>query len=65
VKKFTELALTFAFASCSAAYVAYSAAYIAHYELGIPSAALRNQALTSAILILGLVTIEFLASKKQ
>jgi len=48
----------------SAAIVAYSLAHIAHYDLGVPGSALREQALMCAALIFGLVTIEFLASKE-
>ncbi|WP_256474335.1 hypothetical protein [Bradyrhizobium sp. 200] len=40
-------------------------AHIAHYNLGIPGSALREQALISAGLIVGLVTIELLASKER
>jgi len=63
VKKFAIIAMTLLLASCAAAMVAYSAAHVAHYSLGIPSAALRGQALISAVLVLGLVTIEFLVTR--
>ena len=64
MKRFAHLAVTFLFAMASAAIVAYSAAHIAHYNLGVPGSALREQALICAALIVGLVTIEFLASKE-
>ena len=64
MKKFANLAITFLFAMASAAIVAYSLAHIAHYDLGVPGSALREQALMCAALIFGLVTIEFLASKE-
>jgi hypothetical protein len=48
----------------SAAGVAYSLAHVAHYDLGVPASALREQALICAALICGLVTIEFLVSKE-
>jgi hypothetical protein len=52
-------------ASGSAAFVAYAIAHIAHYNLGIPGSALREQALIAASLVVGLVTIELLASKER
>ncbi len=64
MKKFARLANAFFFAMASAAIVAYSLAYIAHYNLGVPGSALREQALICAALVFGLVTIEFLASKE-
>jgi hypothetical protein len=64
VKKFANFAIAFFFAMASAAIVAYSLAHIAHYDLGVPGSALREQALMCAALIFGLVTIEFLASKE-
>jgi hypothetical protein len=45
--------------------VAYAIAYIAHYNLGIPGSALREQALIAASLVVGLVTIELLVSKER
>ncbi len=48
----------------SAAAVAYALAHVAHYGLGVPAPALREQALICAALICGLVTIEFLGSKE-
>ncbi len=48
----------------SATFVAYSLAHVAHYNLGVPGSALREQALICAALIFGLVTIEFLVSKE-
>lgn len=65
MKKFVNSAMTFLLALGGAAFVAYVMAHIAHYNLGIPRSALREQALISAGLILGLVTIEFLASKER
>lgn len=65
VKKFCDRAIAFLLASGSAAVAAYSMAHIAHYNLGISSSDLRNQALTSAILLLGLVTVEFIATKQR
>jgi hypothetical protein len=64
VKKFVHSATAFLLALGSAAFVAYSLAYIAHYNLGVPGSALREQALVCAALIFGLVTIEFLVSKE-
>jgi hypothetical protein len=65
VKTLAELILTFVFASSSAAFVAYSLAHIAHYDLGIPSSDIRNQALTSAILISGLLAVDLLATRNR
>lgn len=48
----------------SAAAVAYALAHVAHYDLGVPAHALREQALICAALICGLVTIEFLVSRE-
>jgi hypothetical protein len=64
VKRLAYLAVTFFLAMASAAVVAYSLAHVAHYNLGVPVSALREQALICAALIFGLVTIEFLASKE-
>ncbi|MCK1515464.1 hypothetical protein IVB22_23500 [Bradyrhizobium sp. 190] len=64
MKKFAHLAMTFFCAMASAMIAAYSLAYIAHYNLGVPGSALREQALICAALVFGLVTIEFLASKE-
>jgi hypothetical protein len=64
LKRFAHLAVTFFFAMGSAAIVAYSLAHIAHYDLGVPGSALREQALICAAVIVGLVTIEFLASRE-
>ena len=49
----------------SAAVVAYSLAHVAHYDLGVPAPALREQALVCAALICGLVTVEFLVSRRS
>ena len=65
MKKFVQSAITLLLALGSAAFVAYAIAHIAHYNLGIPGSALREQALISASLIIGLVTIELLASKER
>jgi hypothetical protein len=65
VKKFVHSAITFLLALGGAAFVAYVMAYIAHYNLGIPGSALREQALISAGIIVGLVMIEFLVSKER
>jgi hypothetical protein len=64
VKRIAHLTVTFVFAAMSAAVVAYSLAHIAHYGLGIPGPALREQALTCAALIIGLITIECLSSQE-
>jgi hypothetical protein len=65
VKKFFRTAIALLLALGGAALVAYVMAHIANYNLGIPASALREQALISAGLIVGLVTIEFLASKER
>jgi hypothetical protein len=65
VKKFVHLAITFLFALGSAAFVAYAMAHIAHQGLGFSLSALREQALICAALMVGLVTIELLASKER
>ena len=64
MKRFAYRAVTFSLAMTGAAVVAYSLAHIAHYDLGVPATALREQALICAALICGLVTIEFLVSKE-
>lgn len=64
MKRIVHLALTFAFAAMSAAVVAYALAHVAHYGLGVPGPALREQALTCAALMIGLVTIECLSSSE-
>lgn len=64
MKKFVQLALTFILALGSAAIVAYAMAHIAHYSLGFSQSSLREQALICAGLVMGLVTIEFLASRE-
>ena len=58
------LAISFVFATASAALLAYSLAYTAHYYLGVSASALREQALVSAALIFGLVTIQLLVSEE-
>jgi hypothetical protein len=64
MKGIIHLAVTFVFGVSSAAVVAYALAHVAHYNLAIPSSALREQALTCAVLMIGLVTIECLSSKE-
>jgi hypothetical protein len=64
VNRVAHLVFTFFFAVSSAAVVAYSLAHVAHYDLGVPAPALREQALICAALIFGLVTVEFLVSKE-
>jgi hypothetical protein len=65
VKKLIQTAIALLLALGGAALMAYMMAHIARYNLGIPGSALREQALISAGLIVGLVTIEFLASKER
>ena len=65
MKRFTHFAITFIFASGSAAIVAYVIAHIAHHNLGFSRSALREQALVCAALVVGLLTIELLASKER
>ena len=65
MKKFVYLAITFILAVGSAAIVAYAMAHIAHYSLGFSQSTLREQALICAALLIGLLTIEFLASKER
>lgn len=64
MKRFARRTVAFLVGMISAAGVAYSLAHVAHYDLGVPASALREQALISAALICGLVTIEFLVSKE-
>ena len=64
MKRFAHLAATILLAMMSAAAVAYALAHVAHYDLGVPAHALREQALICAALICGLVTIEFLVSRE-
>jgi len=64
VKRIFHLAVTFALGASSAAVAAYALAHVAHYNLAIPSSALREQALTCVVLMIGLVTIECLSSKE-
>ena len=58
--KLAFLAMSLFLVMGSAALVAYSLAYTGQFYLGMPGAALREQALTSAAVIFGLVTIQFL-----
>ena len=48
----------------SATLVAYTLAYTGHYYLGVPGSALREQALISAAVIFGLITIQFLTTEE-
>jgi hypothetical protein len=64
-KKFRERLIDFLVASGSAAFAAYSMAHVAHHSLGIPSADLRNQALVSAVLLIGLMAVEFIVTKER
>ena len=64
MNRFVHLAMTFVFAMTSAAGVAYALAHVVHHSLGVPGSALREQALFCAALIVGLITIEFLASRE-
>ena len=64
VKKFRDLVVVFLLASCGAAIVAYSMAHVAHYNLGISSSDLRNQALTSAVVLFGFVAVEFIVTSE-
>ena len=64
VKRIRDLLVTFMLASGSAAFVAYSMARVAHYSLGISSSDLRNQALMSAVVLIGFVTVEFIWTKE-
>ena len=65
MKKFFDLAITLLFALVSEASVAYATTHFVHYSLGFSRSALREQALISAALIFGLITIEFLANTKD
>ena len=65
MKKFAHLTIMFILALASAAAVAYVTAHIAHHTLGFSRSALREQALICAALMVGLVTIELLASKER
>ena len=65
MKQFFHLVIISVLALGSAAIVAYSTAHFAHYSLGFPRSALREQALICAAIMVGLVTIEMLASKER
>jgi hypothetical protein len=65
VKKFLGHVIAFLLASCSAAVAAYSLAHVAHHNLGIPRSDLRNQALMSAALLIGFVTVEFIVTRER
>jgi hypothetical protein len=65
VKKFCDHAIAFLLASCSAAVVAYSMSQLAHHNLGISSSDLRNQALMSAALLIGFVTVDFIVTRER
>jgi hypothetical protein len=62
--KLAYLAMSFFFAMASATLVAYTLAYTGHYYLGVPGSALREQALISAAVIFGLITIQFLTTEE-
>jgi hypothetical protein len=64
VKRLVHRTVAFLVSMISAAGVAYVLAHIAHYNLGVPAPALREQALICAALVCGLVTIEFLSRKE-
>jgi hypothetical protein len=61
--KLAYLAFSFFLAIGSATFVAYTLAYTAHYYLNVPSPAIREQALISAALVFGFVTIQLLTTK--
>ena len=65
VKKLRDLVVVFLLALCGAAIVAYSMAHVAHYNLGISSSDLRNQALMSAALLIGFVTVDFIVTRER
>ena len=65
VKQFFHFVVISVLALGSAAIVAYSTAHFAHYGLGVSRSALREQALICAAIMVGLVTIEMLASKER
>ena len=65
MKKFVDLVDHVPLRLGSAAFVAYVIAHIAHHNLGFSRSALREQALICAALVVGLVTIELLASKER
>ncbi|WP_028349448.1 hypothetical protein [Bradyrhizobium murdochi] len=65
MKRFVQLATGLFLALGSAAIVAYAMAHLAHHSLGFARSALREQALICAAILLGLVTIEFLASREK
>lgn len=62
--KLAYLAFSFFFAIGSATIVAYTLAYTAHYYLNIPGSEIREQALISAALVFGLVTIQLLTTRE-
>lgn len=61
--KLAYLAFSFFFGIGSATIVAYTLAYTAHYYLNVPGSTIREQALISAALVFGFVTIQLLTSK--
>lgn len=65
MRQFFHLVIIPVLALGSAAIVAYATAHFAHYGLGVPRSALREQALICAAIMVGLVTIEMLASKER
>ena len=64
VKKFCDHVIAFLLTSCSAAVTAYLMAHVAHYNPGIPSSYIRNQALTSAVILFGFVAVEFIVTSE-
>jgi hypothetical protein len=64
VKQFFHLVVISVLALGSAAIVAYATAHFAN-SLGFSRSALREQALICAALMVGLLTIEMLASKER
>jgi hypothetical protein len=63
MRKFAHLAISFLFGITTAAIMAYTLAHTAHYYLGVPGSALREQALISAALIFALVATALLTSR--
>jgi hypothetical protein len=62
--KLAYLVMSVFLATASAAIVAYTLAYTGHYYLGVSGSALREQALISAAVITGLVTIQLLMTEE-
>jgi hypothetical protein len=64
VKRFRDVVVVLLLACGGATIVAYSMAHVAHYNLGISSSDLRNQALTSAVVLFGFVAAEFIVTSE-